>query len=1186
MKTLLPRILTKKDDPDSYKAIEELDEALRNAEEEGIRNIALTGPYGSGKSSVLNTLKQDFKDRRNYLSISLATLQSGSEDNDTGEDESKNSDDKEALNRRIEYSILQQLIYREKASTVPNSRFKRITYFTKKELWGLVLWTIGFIIAFFIAFEPEFAKVDSAYEWLNWGKVNALFDFLAMGYMLFCSAYVIKYFVQGYSNSKLNKLNLKDGEIDIKEDNSIFNKHLDEILYFFRATEYNVVIIEDLDRFETSDIYLKLRELNQLINESEEIKRHITFVYAVKDDVFDDEHRTKFFDYIITVIPVINPSNSKDILKKQLSEIGLPNNTISDDDLASIAFFIPDMRILTNIVNEFQQYREKLSKTGQPLNMTKLLAMIVYKNYYPKDFAELHRRKGKVYACISQKKAFIEIATKEINDSIAACNKEIQAYKEAKKWEIVELKKLFLVSLLNQLSSMAVSIRISNQYYAIESIASSDQLFNELLSLDSVHYHYLYSYNASNVSTDYTRINVMSAYQKSPYYTKIQQESTDSKTLQNRLNSLNRNLRTVSGLRLSSILLKYPHVRTSDKYVNLGLSELMNIFLIEGYIDEDYYDYISYFYEGMISPADREFILSIRQLQTPEYNRHIDKIENFVKELRPNNFFSDSILNIELLDYLTSNNSRNYKISDFRNRMVDVIDASPKKYDFLSEFCISSLSPGAFLVTYYESRLSSIWKDVIALPNDEKKNNLIISIIQFGGNLNDEIFNWISENYLFIHSQYAYIENDRLRFIIENATFTALMAGNDPLLNNVISEYSYIITKDNLCVVLATVYDKPETTIQDITLDNIQNCGNDDVKSYLLDEDNFSTTFDCMNIQYNNESLESIEFILNSNLPEDKKRQFLMGQECRRENIIGLTDEQAMLMYECNLIVPTWENVSILYEKYGSNISLVLNFIKSNCDSLSIEKSASGIDKEVELFDLLFGSNEHLTFEEYVSLDKAFECDVEGDEYLTTLSKERFELLLRNRKIPFDKENIAVLNGTERLSTYLIFWNKKFIENIDWDYMLSAEVCLVLLQSDRFSTEEKLTIIRKAQYPVTQNNESLSNIVLSIFSENLDGISYTIAELRSLIKQSSLLVPKKIIANHVLIALDYNENEFIDVLQSIGDPSFTAISGRHKKPEIDKIVPNLELLKTLKNKGFISSAKDEGEYMRPNYFKS
>lgn len=1185
MKTLLPRILTKKDDPDSYKAVEELDEALRNAEEEGIRNIALTGPYGSGKSSVLNTLKQDFKDRRNYLSISLATLQSGSEDNDTGEDESKNSDDKEALNRRIEYSILQQLIYREKASTVPNSRFKRITYFTKKELWGLVLWTIGFIIAFFIAFEPEFAKVDSAYEWLNWGKVNALFDFLAMGYMLFCSAYVIKYFVQGYSNSKLNKLNLKDGEIDIKEDNSIFNKHLDEILYFFRATEYNVVIIEDLDRFETSDIYLKLRELNQLINESEEIKRHITFVYAVKDDVFDDEHRTKFFDYIITVIPVINPSNSKDILKKQLSEIGLPYNTISDDDLASIAFFIPDMRILTNIVNEFQQYREKLSKTGQPLNMTKLLAMIVYKNYYPKDFAELHRRKGKVYSCISLKNKFIGIATQEIKDEKAKYNEEFERYLSDSKLTIIEYRRLFMFDLAKQIESTLTSIRIDNQYRSIDEICNSDKLFNALVNLSTrFDYSYYYGYGTSNSSSTF---NISSYYSSSAYSQRIKRVSDEGKSLlMEQMRDCDERIRRISGKSLAQLITEFLSVRKSNALKDLMLPDLMMVFMTEGYIDENYYDYISYFYEGMISPADREFILSIRQLQAPEYNRHIDKIDNFVKELRSNNFISDSILNIELLNYFTSNKSRDPKISDFYNRMVDVIDASPKKYDFLSEFCISSNSTSTFLEPYYKPRLSSIWKDIVSLPANEKRNFLFVSILLFGGDLNDEIFNWICDNYSFVENHYSYIEDNRLKFIIENATFSVLQSGNDPLLNLVISEYSYTITKDNLRVVLASVYNKPEVTIQDITLDNIRNCGNDDVKSYLLDEDNFSTTFDCINIQYNNESLESIEYILKSNLPEEKKRDFLVGQECRRENAIDLTDEQAIMMYECNLIVPTWENVSILFKKYGSNTARVINFIKANCESLSIEKSASGIDKEVELFDLLFGSNEHLTFEEYVSLDKAFECDVEGDEYLTTLSKERFELLLRNRKIPFDKENIAVLNGTERLSTYLIFWNKKFIENIDWDYMLSAEVCLVLLQNDRFSTEEKLTIIRKAQYPVTQNNESLSNIVLSIFSENLDGISYTIAELRSLIKQSSLLVPKKIIANHVLIALDYNENEFIDVLQSIGDPSFTAISERHKKPKIDKTVPNLELLKTLKNKGFISSAKDEGEYMRPNYFKS
>lgn len=98
------------------------------------------------------------------------------------------------------------------------------------------------------------------------------------------------------------------------------------------------MIIEDLDRFGTSKIFLKLRELNQLINESKIVGRNVVFLYAVKDDIFINEERTKFFDYITTVIPVINPSNSKDKLKVALKERGLDENEIMDGDLADMAF--------------------------------------------------------------------------------------------------------------------------------------------------------------------------------------------------------------------------------------------------------------------------------------------------------------------------------------------------------------------------------------------------------------------------------------------------------------------------------------------------------------------------------------------------------------------------------------------------------------------------------------------------------------------------------------------------------------------------------------------------------------------------------------------------------------------------------------------------------------------------------
>ena len=55
----------------AYQSVLDIEERLQKGD---ATNIALTGPYGSGKSSVLMSLKEDYPEH-NYLSISLATLQ-------------------------------------------------------------------------------------------------------------------------------------------------------------------------------------------------------------------------------------------------------------------------------------------------------------------------------------------------------------------------------------------------------------------------------------------------------------------------------------------------------------------------------------------------------------------------------------------------------------------------------------------------------------------------------------------------------------------------------------------------------------------------------------------------------------------------------------------------------------------------------------------------------------------------------------------------------------------------------------------------------------------------------------------------------------------------------------------------------------------------------------------------------
>lgn len=418
-KSLTPTIIDKEEP--QYRSVVEIGSKLDS--DKDVRNIAITGPYGSGKSSVLYTLKKKYPNHK-YLQISLATLESY----DIQKDERNKKAEIEQLNRIIEYSILQQLIYREKYETVPNSRIKRIFHFDNKKLLKWSLGIVGFFIAYLVAFEPRFLRVDAVFNLFNLGPIaNTIFDILSTIYMIGGLYVLVRIILLTFCGSQISRLNLKNGEIELKEA-SIFNKHLDEIIYFFQRTPYDVVIIEDLDRFNTSEIYLKLRELNQLINESKEIGRHIVFIYAVKDDVFKDAQRAKFFDYISTVIPVINPSNSKDKLKDELKDRGYED--IAEEDLEEMAFFMTDMRLLRNIANEYQQYRSRLCETRKTLiNPTKLLGMVIYKNYFPRDFAQLHNREGKVYQCISAKRKFIEFVQHEFDERKTNIEKKKEDFK-------------------------------------------------------------------------------------------------------------------------------------------------------------------------------------------------------------------------------------------------------------------------------------------------------------------------------------------------------------------------------------------------------------------------------------------------------------------------------------------------------------------------------------------------------------------------------------------------------------------------------------------------------------------------------------------------------------------------------------------------------------------------------------
>ncbi|AJH15493.1 YobI family P-loop NTPase [Myroides profundi] len=309
-----------------------------------IKNIALMGSYGTGKSSIIKTLKSIKKDELPvHITVSLATFEVDEEVSTA------------ITNEQISMNIVNQILYSKKKSDLSESRFKRIEYLSiiEKVCYSVIL--LFFVYSFCYIFLPE---VNDQVAFLpHLGIFTDLFFrtiFISgLGILIWKS---ISFLI----NIRISKVSPTSIEISSKENTENINaldKYFDEILYFFQATKTKVVFIEDLDRFPNSlRVFTKLRELNFLLNQSEDLDGNITFIYAVKDDIISNHNnKTKFFDLIISIVPYINYSNSRDIFKKKILEtdstLGSSEELI--DLVNLVSKYIEDTRTVLTIINDY-----------------------------------------------------------------------------------------------------------------------------------------------------------------------------------------------------------------------------------------------------------------------------------------------------------------------------------------------------------------------------------------------------------------------------------------------------------------------------------------------------------------------------------------------------------------------------------------------------------------------------------------------------------------------------------------------------------------------------------------------------------------------------------------------------------------------------------------------------------------
>lgn len=1158
--------------------------ALLNSK--SIKNIAIAGPYGAGKSSIIDTYIKKNKFTHKYLKISLATFQDLKEDKDT-------SKTKDELERIIELSLLQQFFYHEKDSEIPDSKFQKTKKKNKLTLFIYVLLIILFCISFAFVFQnntvsdfiskymPFFDKISNLLE------RNKIFKTIASIYiLLFVSACIYRLVKLAVSISAL-KFSVPHAEIEIGKEisKSALNTYLDEILYFFSVSKYEVVFIEDLDRFDQSDIFVKLRELNQLINNSKKVKQNVVFVYAIKDDMFMNKERTKFFDFIIPVIPVINNSNSKDKLQTVLKS---SSYTISEDLISDISIFIDDMRLLYNIVNEFYLYEEILGKSE--LSKDNLLAIITYKNLFPKDFVDLMKNEGVLYKAINKKSDYINKRRAEIDEQIKNVQNQITNSKNQMQKNIKELRLMYISIAVEQLinSNGKYFTNSSGTRLSFSQLAEDENF--ELLQTKKLYYWSNYGNNLFSV--DFSAIENIIDSQET--YAQKEQNILDKQNpsrLYKKLEDLKNQKEQVQKKTIKELIVS-EDIELADITENKLHEDLIYRLLHNGYINENYLDYISIFHEGTLQKSDYDFLLKVkRAIPTNPAEKLFAKGE-LIGQINKFDFEKESVLNYDLLDALLENDKEREKRQFFFRQFERLTD---KSVDFIDSF----LSVTKFLEQFIKELCSScndIWLSISGNPkfSKERQDYWFELIIKYA-NIDDikRIFknndSSISEceNFFFICDDYARLEEivtslnikfkkinkdtetEELDFIFDNCFFEL----NPKMLEFMLSRKSLLSE---------TYY---TSNYKFITF-----CGFESLKKYIHDFIN-AYLFDVyLKIDKNvNEELQSYVSLLNNSSVEfDIKERLIQKVNTVIEDIKVIENNDIQdLLFKYKKIAVSWNNV---YESYISHEEFFSLSMIDYLNDLEIAEKLSSIkisNEKDEEGNCVYGDFVYSLIHQKDINDESYELLTKSSPWWYSsfetekLSNIKISILIKNTCVNPTVEAFNYLRSNFDGKQIELFeaQPKKLLEIIA-DLNLTVNEVEKLVKSETLKQETKYTCIKQLSDEQIANSLEISQFLVKTFSTK------STFDFSDEIKQI-LLLNDKINNTDRIKFFEYNHscltpNNLDEFIKSLGK-EYEVITNRHKHGEIQKNKENSYLLDLLIKIGYISSKSETKNGYKVNH---
>lgn len=992
------------------------------------KNIALSGPYGSGKSSVIETfLKSNPSFEKRSIKISMATFVEESLNQDGNLEKKTIKLDKD----EIEKGILKQLFYKVEHRKIPQSRYRKLhkINFVHIFLMAIALFLAGMLIGY--VFWPSIitsimSKIAIAGSAIKLSRRVSLT--LAGIFILGCLAAASWLYRTIWSRIKIKEVKLpKDVAFQLSHENNdtVFNNNMDEIVYFFEETKYNIVFFEDFDRLNNTSIFVHLRELNIILNNYDAIKDPIVFVYAIRDDVFTDVDRTKFFDFIIPIVPIINSTNSGEILLKKLNKAKEANIThkISESFVMDVSPYIADMRILQNIYNEFVVYKNTLT-TGQNLTLLDepMLALIIFKNLYPRDFADLQMESGIVKQAFKDKDEFVKNKCKELQERINSSVKVLENIESEIFSTRKSLKCAFLCEITGDNGLASSFTPLGKRSISASSFLEDNYVIPDLSNINSCSVSYIkwngtgnYSFSCLNFDEIYDEF--INSYKSISLIEdkKIEEEKKYVETTKHEIYKL-------SSKSLSELIEAYGIDAILS--ANIRSNALLVFLLRRGYINEKYVDYINYFKATSITTDDMNYILGIKNLSPKSFTYKLSKTDLIINRLQPYEFEQEAIYNFNLLECLLASDKYNDKLNLFIKQLSN---GSENSWKFIDEFIDTTEYKQRF-INILANKWNEMWDSIF--------NNSVITL---------------NRKFEYLSLLILYCSVDLLKSMDVNGNLTAFWVNNSDVLQrlsfiegkkiiDIISSLNIkfvdIQTENVSATILDYIYDNDFYAINFDMIQHIVEHKNKELVPFLKTK-NFSTLqslnyIPLLRYVENNINIYTDEIVLSSENTEEnidaiiKLLKLNIGSKNRCIQIIenenfyvdDITtfcldmweENREYFVLIWNTIIsngklkPTWQNFKIYWEYLG-HTDTSINYMCMNVEVL-IEDDSTCIDDEAFIKEFIKFDIEQACFAKLLRKLPWDDFDIQ----LNTLSEEKISTMINLRYLKFTVERYNELS--------------------------------------------------------------------------------------------------------------------------------------------------------------------------------